>query len=322
MQALALDLGGSHVSCALMLDQTCVVRQDRTLATDSFAHTLPVLEALLHDVLEQAAVRPTDCAGIALGFPGIADTRTGKVTATNAKFDDALHIDLPAWAMDRFGIPLVLENDARLALRGEHFCGAASGAMDAVFVTLGTGIGVAAMLDGRPLQGRQPQTGCLGGHLPVVVQGRRCTCGNLGCAEAEASTWALPEICRGWPGFTSSRLARAPALHFAALFAAADCGDTLAQAVLRRCLDVWSTLAVALIHAYSPEILVFGGGVMARSDDILPPIRQFVAQHAWSPQGEVAIRASVLGSAPALYGAVPLLQETLPRETLPQETLS
>ncbi len=311
MQALALDLGGSHVSCALMRERTCVLRLDRSLTADSFAHTLPVLEALIHDVLAQTGARPADCAGIALGFPGIVDSRAHRVVSTNAKFDDALHTDLPAWARARFNLPFALDNDARLALRGEHFAGAAAGADDAVLVLLGTGIGAAAMLGGRPLSGRAPHTGYLGGHLPVVVGGRRCTCGNLGCAEAEASTWALPEICRSTPGFATSALAHAPTLDFATLFAAADAGDPVAQAVLRRCLDVWSTLAVALIHAYAPQVLVFGGGVMARADDILAPIRRFVAKHAWSPAGEVAIRASTLGAAAALHGAIPLLRETL-----------
>lgn len=314
MQALALDLGGSHVSCALLREQTSVVRQQRPLSASSFAETLPVFEALLRAVLAEADVRPADCAGIALGFPGIVDTRTGRVVSTNAKFDDALQTDLSAWARERFGLPLVLDNDARLALRGEHFAGAAANAQDAVLVLLGTGIGVAAMLGGHPLAGNRPQAGCLGGHLPVVVGGRRCTCGNLGCAEAEASTWALPEICRSFPGFATSALSKVPTLDFAAVFAASDAGDPVAQAVLKRCIAVWSTLAVGLVHAFAPEIIVFGGGVLARAESILPPIQEFVRQHAWSPGGEVAIRASALGSAAALHGAVPLLRDTLQQQ--------
>lgn len=311
MLALALEIGGSHATCALVHDRNLVAQRIIHVDKPSFRHMLPSLEKLVRDVIGHAGIPTNNCAGLVLGFPGMADSRSGRVISTNAKFNDAVEFDMQRWAKEQFDLRVVVENDCRLALLGEHFTGAAMDAQDVVLVTLGTGIGAAAMIAGQPLRGKYDQAGCLGGHLPVVLGGRTCTCGNVGCAEAEASTWALPQICRDWPGFSDSELASAEEVDFTCLFACADRGDQVARKVLTRCYQIWGALAVALIHAYSPEVLLFGGGVLARESDILPPIRAHVQRHAWSPRGVVQIKAAALGPSAALYGAVPLLQEVL-----------
>lgn len=311
MLAIALDLGGSHAVCAIVRDRELLARQEIRVEPVSFYQLLPPLEKLIHGVIAEAGVTLSQCSGIVFGFPGIVDSHHGTVIATNEKFNDAVDLDLPDWATKMFGVPFFLENDARLALLGEHFCGAAEGSDDAVLVTLGTGIGAAAMIGGKPLRGRYDQAGCLGGHLPVVFGGRTCTCGNIGCAEAEASTWALPSICFDWPGFESSLLASSTELDFACIFSSADKGDRVAREVLAHCNCIWAALAVALIHAYSPEVLLFGGGVMARSGDILPSIRAHVERHAWSPRGVVEIKVAALAAAAPLHGAISLLREML-----------
>ncbi|HXY39690.1 MAG TPA: ROK family protein, partial [Vicinamibacteria bacterium] len=176
-----------------------------------------------------------------------------------------------------------------------------------VMMTLGTGVGGAAMVGGRLLRGRHFQAGVLGGHLLADVLGRRCTCGARGCVEAEASTWALPQLAREQPGFERSRLAAAEQLDFEALFACAEAGDAVALALRERCLRVWGAGAVSMIHAWDPELLVVGGGVMAAAGTVLPAIEAYVHAHAWTPWGKVNVRQASLGSDAALLGAVPLL---------------
>jgi glucokinase len=248
---------------------------------------------------------------VALSFPGIVDPSTARVLSTpRGKYADAGRLDLAHWFGTEFGLPLRVENDARMALLGERFAGAARGFDDVVMVTLGTGVGAAAMMGGRLVRGKHFQGGCLGGHLPVVWNGRRCICGNVGCIEAEASTWALPEICASWPRFGESALAREPQIDFETLFRCSRAGDPAAIEIRERCLGIWAAGIVGLIHAYDPEAVVLGGAVMRRADDILPSLRGHVHAHAWTPWGEVDIRAAALGSDAGLLGAIPLLSET------------
>jgi glucokinase len=64
---------------------------------------------------------------------------------------------------------------------------------------------------------------------------------------------------------------------------------------------------VTLIHAYDPEVLVLGGAVMRRGEEVLPRIRARVHDRAWTPGRRVRIDASALGDDAPLYGAIPLL---------------
>ncbi len=307
MQVLAIDLGGTHATCALVRDTSILAAQ--TVPTRSevkLAAVLPQLAQVLRDLCCQSGVPFGNCDGLALGFCGLADYTTGRVLSTNQKYDDAPELDLPAWAEQEFGLPFHIENDARMALLGERSAGAARGFDNVVMMTLGTGIGGAAMMGGKLVRGRHAQAGCLGGHFCMNPRGRRCTCGAIGCAESEASTWALPYVCLEWSGFADSLLARSPQLNYATLFQAADRGDPVAEEIAQYSIDVWGALAVSLIHAYDPEVLVIGGGIMRSAGRILPEIQKRVLETAWTPWGKVVLRAAECGEQAALLGAVPL----------------
>src|SRR6185436_1327858 len=122
-----------------------------------------------------------------LGFPGLVSTRAGRVLSTNSKYEGAPEIDLTEWSRQLFDLPLRVENAARMALLGEVYAGATQSSTALVMMTLGTGIGGVAMIEGKLLRGKHSQAGCLGGHIPVLFTGRPCTCGAVGCAESEAA---------------------------------------------------------------------------------------------------------------------------------------
>jgi glucokinase len=311
MKAIAIDVGGSHAACAI-IDECRILAAEHIPVADArrFEILLPRLAAATTVLLERCGLTAHDCSGVGVSFPGIVDPFSGRIFSTpKGKYDDSSRVNLPAWSREYFGLPLRIENDARMALLGERHCGAARGFEDVVMLTLGTGVGGAAMMGGRLLRGTHFQA-CLGGHIPVLFDGRACMCGSKGCVEAEASTWALPEICRPWPGFAESALAHEPILDFAVLFRWSQAGDSVACAVRDRCLSVWAAGSVGLVHAYDPELLVFGGAVMRSSDQILPFLEKYVHSHAWTPWGKVLLRKAELGGDAGLLGAIPLLKET------------
>ncbi len=244
-----------------------------------------------------------------MGLPCIVDTRTNRVLSALKKYEDATDIDLSGWCRDRLGLDLRIENDARMALLGEQYAGAGHGEEDLVMMTLGTGIGTAALVHGRLLRGTHFHAACLGGHFTVNIDGRLCQCGNVGCAESEASGWALPLIAAGWPGLESSSLARIPAIGFFDLFTHAHAGDSVAIQMRDHCLNIWGAAAVSLIHAYDPSALILGGGVMGSAEQIVPAIQAYVDRHVWSSWGKPQVRAAELGNTAALLGAIPLLTE-------------
>ena len=209
VKALAIDLGGTHATCAIVEDRSMLASE--VVATDGTVGLRPVLPEIVrafHRLLEHTRTNISDCLGLAFSFCALVDSRTSQILSTNQKYDDAQGFDFAAWAKGELGLRMRLENDARMALLGERYAGAGRGFDDIVMTTLGTGIGGAAMIGGKLLRGKHAQAGCLGGHIPVQFGGRQCTCGAIGCAEAEASGWSLPLIAADWPGFAESRLAQ------------------------------------------------------------------------------------------------------------------
>jgi len=312
MRALALDIGGTHIGCGLVDDNRLLAETSvESEGASSLASLLPVLTGALRRLLREAGTTEDQCDGLAIGYPGIVDARDNKIHSTLKKYEDAPDIDLAAWAFESFGLPLRIENDARLALLGEQYAGAGRGISDAVMMTLGTGIGSATILGGRILRGVHAHAGCLGGHLTAKFDGRLCHCGNIGCAEAEASGWSMPLTAREWPGFNESTLAGVGKLGFRELFTHAAAGDTVSLAVRDRCIHVWSANAVSLIHAYDPEIVILGGGAMKSGAVIVPAMQEYINRHTWSSWGKAQVRPAELGSSAALLGAVPLLMEEM-----------
>jgi len=307
MRVLALELGGTHVSCGAVEDRKLL--ESVRIEVDSrknLAELLPDLQQVLHGLM---ARHPGAYAGLGFGFCGLVNTREGKVLSTNGKFSDATAIDLPAWAQDAFGLPMVLENDARMALLGEWRAGSARGCDDVVMITLGTGIGTAVLCGGRLLRGKHFQAGCLGGHFTVAPGGRLCSCGARGCFEAEASTYALANMSRAWPGFGTSSLAQEDSTEFETLFRSAEHGDAVAMEIREHCIQIWSACALSLVHAYDPELIVLGGGVMKNGYPLLRRLQAHVHEQAWTPWGKVQFRPAALGSNAALLGAEPLIEQ-------------
>ena len=305
--AIGVDIGGSHVECGIVCDDRVVVSETIKVRNASLSAVLPSLEALVRSYLAKGKDEIFAFSGIAVGICAVVD-RSGTIAATNGKYDDGVGFNFGRWSEQSFGLPCVAENDTRLALLGEHFAGAARGFDDVILVTLGTGIGGAVLLGGKLLRSEGGRAGGLAGHLGVDWRGRICSCGNRGCAEAEASTASLDAVCREWEGFAESALGKtAGSIDYRRLFDAVDHGDRVAQEILDRNIGVWSALTVSLIHAYDPRAILFGGGVMHRHEAILPKIREHVARHAWLGTDSVVILPTSLGPHSALCGAIPLL---------------
>lgn len=202
-------------------------------------------------------------------------------------------------------------NDARMALLGEWQHGAGKGCSDLVMVTLGTGIGSAVLIGGELLIGKHFQAGNLGGHFVVNHKGTVCTCGNVGCVEAEASTWRLPSLLEEHPNFYESSMRNEEVLDFRALFHHAGNNDRVAKEVLEHCLSAWAAGIISMIHAFDPELIILSGGIMKSAPVILPVLQEKVNKLAWTPWGKVKLVEARFPDSAALYGADYLVRSSI-----------
>lgn len=274
MAMLAIDFGGTRIKAGLV-DGGAVLESTELVPSGSAAD-LDAVRAAAADLAEGELGREAPLDGVGIALPGVVTS--GRLLAAHDKYAWAHGLDLRAWAADVFAAHTVVENDARAALVGETVYGSAAGARDAVLVTLGTGIGTAALMDGRLVRGRHGHAGILGGHVTVQLDGPACNCGNTGCAEAVASTWALARDAAADPALGAALGGTDAGLK--ALFDRA--GDPVIATVLQRYLPAWGAAVVGMCHAYDPEIVVLSGGVLRAADAIVPSIRDYVASHLWS----------------------------------------
>ncbi len=158
-------------------------------------------------------------------------------------------------------------------------------------VTLGTGIGGAALVSGqiyRGVNGEHPELG----HIPVLPDGPECYCGTRGCWESLASGPAI--AAAGKPlGFKDSR----------AVFAAAP-GDANAAAIVRRAVNATATATWALLHTCLPERIVLGGGIGEEHfDHFAGAMRQQIARATQVPKTGIEIVKARLGNEAGVIGA-------------------
>jgi glucokinase len=300
---LVADTGGTRIKLALMRDQSILGQTSfAARSSEGFAPQLARIAEGLDSLCRAAGIARGECTAFAMAFPSLIDAGSGRVLAAYGKYSDAPQLDLPRWSRETLRLPLIIENDARMALIGEWQAGAGGGSDDLVMVTLGTGVGTAALIEGVVVRGRHGQAGVLGGHLTVQHNGRQCTCGNRGCAEAEASTSVLSALAAESREYSASALSQLPCVDYASVFRLAREGDACASSLKTRAIEIWSSLIVNLIHAYDPERVIVGGGIMAGAAEFFPQLERQVLERAHTPWGRVEIVRSELGDAAALFG--------------------
>ncbi len=235
-------------------------------------------------------------AGVACGGP--LDAKRGTVSP--------LH--LPGWedvplrsrAEEAYGVPVALENDATAAAAGEHRFGAGAGTEHMVYLTLSTGVGGGAVIDGRLFRGSAGNGGEFG-HITVDWRGRPCRgCGRRGCLEAYVSGTSIGERAREAGLQTSS----------AEEVAAAAPRDAVAEAVWEETIEALACGLTSIVNLFEPELVVLGGGVTRAGEQLLAPVRDRVRAGAMGPAAETAeIVLSELGDRVGVVGAAVIARD-------------
>ena len=303
---VGVDVGGTKVLAAEVTSSGRVRRVARRTTPGRLVDARLVEDALTEAVAEVANGRRVDGVGLAAA---------GFVDAAGERVMFAPHLpwrgeEVRARLMERWGTTVVLDNDANCAARAEVTHGAARGAVDAVVVTLGTGIGGAVVLDGRVHRGSNGMAGEFG-HMQVVPAGLACECGGEGCWEQYSSGNALVRLSRARMGQQPTLLdelcdGRPDALTGPLVTLAAERGDAVALAAFRSVGD-WLGIGVAnLVAAFDPEVVVVGGGVSAAGELLLAPARAALARSLVGAGHRVVppfLRAALGPEAGAIGGA-------------------
>ena len=172
-----VDVGGTNIEVGLVDDDHQVItRVKAPTPTDG-------PDAVLSTIAELIAALDGSPVAVGVGIPGVV--HEGRVLTVPNLENWHEQVDIADDLSERVGVPVALGNDANVGLLGEWLAGAARGARNVLGLWLGTGVGGALILDGRPFGGARGAAGEVG-HVVVRAGGALCSCGRRGCTEAYA----------------------------------------------------------------------------------------------------------------------------------------
>ena len=302
MTRLGLDVGGSAIKWAV-LDGSSVIQSGSVPTPTSGPQDVV---AQLAQIAGQAGAG-VEAVGVAL--PAHVDRQTGRVILLPNIPGDWTDFPLGGLLAQEVGRPVHALNDARAFGLAELRLGAAQGHRNAVFATIGTGIGGAIAIGGQVLSSDQDAVGELG-HVMVDPEGIPCGCGGRGCLETIASAPALvAAAARGVLLGHSPALAQATGgtverLTPEILTAAAAAGDEFCSRLVAR---AGRALGVALGNVcalMTIDTVVVGGGAQGAIDLLIPAIERELAWRASLVPGISVQRAALGGSAGAIGAAL------------------
>ncbi|MDP9303710.1 MAG: ROK family protein [Actinomycetota bacterium] len=284
-RVIGVDIGGTKILAGVVDREGHVEhRREHRTPTASEDEFLAGLDAAVEELLTE------EIAALGFGIPSPIDQRTGRaLQAVNLPLTDIAFRDR---MKERFGLPLGIENDANAATYAEFRFGAAREVDSMVMLTLGTGCGGGAVVDGQLLRGWAEF-----GHIVIVYDGLPCqgSCTGRGHLEPYVTGVAAGKLAAEEFG---------PAVDAHRLVRLANEGEPRAIEILDGIGRHLGAGIGSLVNIFNPDLVVIGGGFAAAGDFVLDPAREILRREALARAGyRVPIVRAELGTAAGLIGA-------------------
>ena len=312
---VGIDLGGTFIKGGIVDDLGNILLSD-SVPTESEKGADGVADniaRLARSLMERVGLTADDIVGIGMGVPGMINSTDGIVTySNNLGWQD---FAIAKGVEERTGAKVKIANDANVAALGEVKFGAGRGLTSVVMLTLGTGVGGGAVLDGRLYEGNLG-AGAEFGHSAIVLgdKGRLCTCGRRGCLEAYASATALiRDTKRSMLRDKKSQMwqiGTLDAVDGKTAFTYRDT-DKTAAAVVARYIEALGCGITNIANVLRPEAILIGGGVSAQGAVLTEPLTAYLQKNLFGGTlgPAVPIRIATLGNRAGLVGAAALFMD-------------
>ena len=291
--AIGIDLGGSSVKAiAVLPNGETLLQHTAEFVDDARMDWAAKIRDLAVSFQKQVAAKKpafTDPPAIGLSAPGLAaqDARSiaympGRLQGLQ-KLDWTKHLNSPT--------PIPVLNDGHAALLGEAWLGAAKPFKSIIMLTLGTGVGGGAIVDGRLIKGHIGRAGHLG-HLSLDPNGDPDCTGTPGSIEVAIGNCTIGQRSEG----------RFKTTHD--LVTAHRAGDTRATEIWLKSVQALAAAITSHINILDPEAVVIGGGIARAGDVLFRPLQKYLDVMEWRPGGHRAqILPAQLGEFAGAFGA-------------------
>ena len=306
---VGIDLGGTNIAVGVVDEDYKIVGRAKvkTHLPRSAEEIIADMARVTREAVSSAGLTMDDIVSVGVGTPGIANAETGIVEySCNLDFHN---VPLCKMLSDLLGKEVQIANDANAAALGETLAGAAKGAKNSMFITLGTGVGGGVIIDGKIYCGVN-FAGAELGHTVIMMGGEDCGCGRKGCWEAYASATGLVRQTKAAmeqnPDSLMWELSRkAGTINGRIAFDAMRAGDAAGKAVVDTYIDYIACGLVDMINIFQPEVLFIGGGICNEGDTLLVPLQKYIDREHYSHYSEIQTRVCVaeLGNDAGIIGA-------------------
>lgn len=304
---IGIDLGGTKIHGALADFEGNVISSEivPTEASEGSQAVLDRIIGVIEKVLETGNKTIEDIKCIGFGSPGPLDAKNGIIVdSSNLPFKN---FNLIEPIKNKFNVPIYLDNDANVATIGEFMFGAAKGTENMVYITVSTGVGGGAIINGKLFRGNTSNALEIG-HTTILPEGPQCNCGNHGCLESLASGTAIGkraiEAVESGLDTSLSKYEKASSYE---VFVEAKNGDEVSRDILHRSLTYLGIGVANVINTFDPELIVIGGGVSKGGQVVFDRINEVVQERALKAMADnCKIVPAGLGSDAGVMGAVAL----------------
>lgn len=311
---IGVDIGGMSIKAGIvdengriLVKKSCVTRAD-----ESYEVIVKDIYELCVSVTEAAGLKKEDVRAVGMGSPGTVNSAKGIISfAGNLNFRN---VNIVKEFRKHWDIKTAVNNDANCAALGEARFGGEKFEKDAIFITLGTGIGTGFIIDGKIFEGNRGE-GAEGGHICIKMGGEKCTCGERGCWEAYASATALlrqtERAMAKYPDSLMNKLAAEKGgVDGTVPFEAYKAGDKAAENVVKTYVKYVATGLVTLINIFRPKLIAIGGGVSNAGDWFIKMIERATKRHVFG--GKInkmpkIVKASLGNDAGIVGAAAPVM---------------
>lgn len=307
---LGVDMGAAHVGVAL------TDLRGRVLAWEHRHH--PVRD----DPKGTRALILDLCDTVLASRDGAKQRLIGVGTAVPSPLDPndpgrLSELVLPAWGGEsrleelstRYGVPLMMDNDANLGALAERWWGAGRDVDNFAYIKVATGVGSGHVIDGKIYRGATGVAGEIG-HIAIDPNGGPCICGLRGCLATLVGAPALASRAEElFPDYPESTLRETPPT-LETIETAALAGDPLARRIVEEAAENLGIAVAGMINLMNPSMVILGGGLERVGDLLLEPLRETVRRRTLvSSVAASEVLTSDLGPRVVAVGAATLILE-------------
>ena len=260
-------------------------------ATKSANELLDEMDALIGLLLAQTPYQLSDINAVGIGLSGIVEHQTGTVIwsplMTQREFN------LKALFEARFGVPVLIDNDANVLTLAELWFGVGRAMSDFAVVTIEHGVGMGLVLNNRLFRGSRG-IGLELGHTKVQLDGALCRCGQRGCLEAYLADYALAREASTALGRNTRNL-QSPHQLLESLYGRAKSGNFAARSIFQRAGRYLAVGLANVIQLFDPKLIILSGERMRYeylyADEVLTEMQSLtltegrslaqIENHAW-----------------------------------------